>query len=223
MNLKSGDNNIELENKVFLFLVSIFIAMLTISNVLAFKLIEVTPLLVAPAAVIAYSLTFFLTDVMVEIFGKEKSKFVVYTGFVTQILVIVVVQIAIMLPAAGFFEYQEEFALVLSQSRRIIIASLIAYFVSQMWDIYLFTYIKKKTGEKLLWLRNNGSTFTSQIIDTVLFISIAFAGTRSPGQIMGLILGQYLLKLIIAVLDTPFVYVLVYFIKNKLAVEPIGD
>ena len=216
-NSKEKDiGNGEKRYKVFLSLVSLFIAMLTISNVLAFKLIELTPLLVAPAAVVAYSLTFLFTDVMVEIFGKEKSKFVVFAGFITQILVMIIIQIAIMLPSAGFFEQQEEFALVLSQSRRIIIASLIAYFISQLWDIHIFTYIKKKTGEKFLWLRNNGSTFTSQIIDTVIFITIAFVGTMGGNELFRLMIGQYLVKIIIAVIDTPIVYALVYFIKNKI-------
>ena len=208
-------------NKYFLILGSIFIAMLTISNVLAFKIIEITPLLVAPAGVVAYSITYLITDTMVEIFGKSQSKFVIFAGFLTQILVLLVIHLAVILPAAGFFEYQQEFALVLSQSNRIIFASLIAYFVSQLWDIHVFSYIKRKTGDKLLWLRNNGSTLTSQFIDTAIFITIAFAGVMGLRELLGIMLGQYILKVIIGIIDTPFVYGLVYFLKRKLTIDGV--
>jgi len=216
MKISETEDNIEKKNKTFLVLASVFIGMLTISNVLAFKLIELTPLLVAPAGVIAYSVTYLITDTLVEIFGKNRSKYIVFAGFLSQILVLAVIHIAIILPDAGFFEHQQEFALVLSQSNRIIIASLIAYFISQLWDIHIFTYIKKITGNKYLWVRNNGSTITSQLLDTIVFITIAFAGIRSFNELIGLIVGQYLLKVIIAVIDTPIVYALVYFIKKKL-------
>ncbi len=216
MKIIEAEKNIEKKNKTFLILASVFIGMLTISNVLAFKIIEFSSLLIAPAGVIAYSITYLITDTMVEIFGTKRSKFIVFAGFLTQILVLAAVHVAIILPDAGFFEYQQEFALVLSQSNRIILASLIAYFISQLWDIHIFTYIKNKTGEKFLWLRNNGSTITSQLLDTIVFITIAFAGIRSFNELIGLIVGQYLVKVIIAVIDTPIVYALVYYIRERL-------
>lgn len=209
-----------MENKelnILLVLVSVFIGMLTISNVLAFKLIEISNL-VAPAGVIAYAITYITTDVMVEMFGKEKMKFTIMFGFITQILVLVAIHIAVILPPASFFELQNEFGMVLSQSSRIIIASLTAYLFSQIWDIHIFSLIKKKTKGKHLWLRNNLSTMSSQLIDTFLFILIAFFGLPIE-ELFGLMVGQYVIKFFIAILDTPIVYLVVYGLKVRLGLK----
>ncbi|MFW6016665.1 MAG: queuosine precursor transporter [bacterium] len=213
------------ERNVLLVLASIFIGGLTVSNVLAFKLIEFTSLLIAPAGVLAYSITYLMTDVMVEMFGKEKVKFVVYTGFITQLVVLGLIQLAVILPPAHFFKHQVEFALVLSQSVRIIFASLTAFLVSQLWDINVFSWIKRKTKNKHLWIRNNGSTLTSQLLDSIIFVLIAFGGTMNIMHIGEIIIGQYIIKMIIGLLDTPFVYLFVNILKSKVGLSPyqVGD
>lgn len=200
---------------ILIVLSSVFIGMLTISNVLAFKLVEFTTLLIAPAGVFAYAITYPMTDTMVEIFGKDRVKFIVLIGVLTQLLVLGVIQLSVILPSASFFQYQSEFALVLSQSSRIIFASLVAYLFSQLWDITIFSWTKKKTKGKYLWLRNNLSTISSQLLDSALFVIIAFYGMMSISELVMLVIGQYLVKVIIALIDTPIVYMLVYIIRNK--------
>jgi len=206
---------------ILIVLSSVFIGMLTISNVLAFKLVEFTTLLIAPAGVFAYAITYPMTDTMVEIFGKDKVKFIVFIGVLTQLLVLGIIQLSVILPSASFFQHQSEFALVLSQSSRIIFASLIAYLFSQLWDITIFSWTKKKTKGKYLWLRNNLSTISSQLLDSTLFVIIAFYGMMSTSELLMLVIGQYFVKVIIAVMDTPIVYMLVYIIRNKFDVGEV--
>ncbi len=195
---------------IFTLFCGMFVGLLTIANVIAFKVIDVGGLY-APAAVLAYALTFLISDVLAEVYGKEKVKEVVRTGFFTQIIILLLVRLAIWWPGAPFFTHQKEFALVLGANLRLIIASLMAYLVSQYHDIWAFYFWKEKTKGKHLWLRNNLSTWVSQLMDTVIFITIAFYGVI---PILPLIIGQYTIKIVTAALDTPLIYILVYYIRK---------
>ena len=200
------------EETIFLLLSCCFVVLLVVSNIIASKIIMVGSL-VGPAAVICYSLTFALSDTIAEVWGKERTRLVVNIGFFVTILSAVFIRIAIAMPAAPFWESQGEYALILGSNFRIVVASLCAYLISQHHDIWAFAFWKNKTGGKYLWLRNNFSTGVSQFIDTSLFIVLAFYGTGTP--LVALIVGQYIIKLVIAVADTPLVYLFVYLIKKK--------
>jgi uncharacterized integral membrane protein (TIGR00697 family) len=199
------------QEKAFLLLSCVFVVLLAISNVIAGKLITVGGLF-APAAVLCYSLTFVATDTMTELWGKERTRFVVNVGFLVAILSAVLIRLAIFLPAAPFWQGQEAFAAVLGANLRITVASLTAYLISQYHDIWAFTYWKEKTGGRFLWLRNNLSTGGSQILDTAIFITLAFAGTGAP--LLSMIMGQYAIKLVIAICDTPLVYLCISGVKR---------
>ncbi len=169
-----------------------------------------------PAGVLAYAVTFACTDVISEIWGKKRSQQVVLAGFFALAVFYGLAWLAIVVPPAGFWKGQPAFGCVLGSTLRIIIASLIAYLVSQMNDVILFHRIRVQTKGKWLWLRNNGSTMVSQAIDTVLFITIAFAGVF---PLVPMMIGQYLVKLAIALLDTPVVYAAVWLIKRPAGIS----
>ena len=126
------------------------------------------------------------------------------------------IKIAILFPSAPtpIWENQKEFSLILGSNLRIVIASMVAYLVSQHHDVWAFNFWKNKTNGKYLWVRNNMSTLVSQSIDIVLFIVIAFYGTGAP--ILTMIISQYIIKLVIALADTPLVYLLVGVVKKTL-------
>lgn len=198
----------------FLVLCSIFIGSLVISEILANKIVYLKGIYV-PAGVIAYAITFPITDTIGEIWGKTYAKQLVFAGFITLGVVFLLMWLAIILPAASFWKEENAFESVLGMKQgamRIIIASLFAYIVSQYHDVWAFYFWRKVTRGKYLWLRNNASTFVSQGIDTLIFIFIAFYGVF---PILPLILGQYLVKIGIALLDTPVVYALVHFLKSN--------
>lgn len=204
------------ETKVFLLLSSVFVTLLVVSNIIASKIIMVGELF-APAAVLCYALTFAISDTLAEVWGKEKTKFVVRVGLIVSIISAIMIKLAIIMPAAPFWESQEEYSFILGSNLRIVFASMIAYLVSQHHDVWAFHFWKNKTNGKYLWVRNNLSTLFSQIIDTVIFIFVAFYGTGAP--IVTMIISQYVIKLVIALADTPIVYLMVGVIKNILKIK----
>lgn len=190
-------------DKNLLILNGIFITSLLIANVVSAKIVTFGGLVI-PAAIVAYPLTFLMTDVIGEIWGKQQANESVKLGFICQLISLILIGLAIILPVAPFADNQAEFKGIMAQSFRVVAASLVAYYCSQSWDVWVFHKIREKgTGNK--WLRNNLSTMTSQIIDTAIFITIAFIGTVPNIWVM--IGSQYLIKFIYALLDTiPFYY-----------------
>jgi len=186
-------------------LIGIYASLIVIAQVLANKLVVFARWEV-PAAVIVYGVSFLITDAICEFYGKDYAKKAIASGFVGSILLVLGIQIAIAWEYPGFWGGQEAFVETLGMTWRIVAGSLIAYVFSQNWDVYVFTHIKERTQGRHLWLRNICSTMTSQLIDTILFITIAFVGTMNSGALAGMIVGQYLVKLLIAALDTPFLY-----------------
>ena len=214
-----------------LFVTALVTAQLTASKVLAFSLPFSLPVtgaeLVLPGAALAYALTFLASDCYAELYGRRAAQVVVNVAFAMNFVVLVLVWSTIAAPVAGTSPVDAgEFAAVLGPAANIVLGSLLAYVVSQNWDVWLFHEIREYTDGEKLWLRNLVSTGTSQAIDTVIFVSIAFAiapavlgvGDALPLEVvLGLIVGQYLLKLAIAVLDTPVVYVVVALVHSRRA------
>lgn len=188
-------------NNNLILLNGLFLTSLLIANVLSAKIVTIAGAVI-PAAVVAYPLTFLMTDLIGEIWGKEQANRAVKIGFICQLTSLVMIGLAILLPVAPFADNQAEFKAIMSQSFRVVAASLVAYYCSQSWDVWIFHKLREKsTGNK--WLRNNVSTMTSQIIDTAIFITIAFIGTVPNIWVM--IFSQYGIKCIYALLDTiPF-------------------
>ncbi|MEN2768553.1 queuosine precursor transporter [Ornithinibacillus xuwenensis] len=198
---------------MLIYLNALFVGLLLISNILGVKVFSIGEFML-PAAAIVYVVTYLITDVIGEVYGKETARKTVHAGFITQVVALIFIYIAIKLPAAPTFASQVEFEQILGGSFRVILASLFAYIASQHLDVSLFHKLKEKHGEKKLWLRNNVSTMTSQLIDTTIFISVAFWGIMPTSVLIGMILTQYVFKFIIAIIDTPIVYLLVKFSKK---------
>ncbi|MBB6452378.1 hypothetical protein HNQ94_000823 [Salirhabdus euzebyi] len=199
---------------MFIYLNALFVGLLVVSNILGVKLFSIGEF-VLPAAVIVYVVTYLITDVIGEVYGKDVARKTVQAGFFTQLIVLVFIFLAIQLPSAPIFGAQSEFETILGGSFRVILASLISYAVSQNLDVSLFHRLKAKHGEKKLWLRNNVSTMSSQLVDTTLFITIAFWGTVPTSVLLGMIGTQYAFKLLIAIIDTPIAYALVKLAKKE--------
>jgi len=189
---------------------AVFIMSLLVANVVAGKVVDLFGFIV-PAAVVAYGVTFLCTDVINEIWGKAQARKTVMLGLKVQLASTVLILLAIWLPPAIFaVDFNEAFKTVLGQNVRVVFASLTAYTISQAHDVISFNFWRKKTKGKHKWIRNNLSTMTSQIIDTAIFITIAFWGLVP--NLLWMIFSQYIIKAIIALIDTPFFYLLT---RNK--------
>ena len=170
-----------------------------------------------PGAALAYALTFFASDCYSELYGRRAAQLMINVGFALNFVVLLLVFSTLEAPGV-IPKVNQAFSTALAPSANIVLGSLLAYLVSQNWDVILFHKIREFTGQGRLWLRNIASTASSQAIDTVIFIGIAFylapmllgiGRVEDPNVLIGLIVGQYLLKLLIALLDTPVVYLVV--------------
>ncbi|MDM8557058.1 queuosine precursor transporter [Desulfococcaceae bacterium HSG7] len=199
------------ESRAFILLVTIFAGSLTIASILAVKIIAVAGFFV-PAGVLAYSVTFICTDVISEMWGKIRAQHVVLGGFVMLSVILGLVQISLIWPEAPFWKEEDAFQTILGSTSRVIVASFIAYIVSQFHDVWAFHFWKKITHGRHLWLRNNLSTAVSQFIDSSLFVTIAFYGEM---PVYPLIVGQWVIKFGIAVLDTPIIYFVIWMLRKN--------
>jgi len=168
-----------------------------------------------PAGFVAFGFAFLMSDLLVEHYGKAYAKEVVKGTVIGLVVAYGLVWLAIWLPSAPFYN-GEQYASVLGGSAAVVIASVLTIAISQPFDVWLFARLKKATQGGHKWLRNCVSTGTSQILDTVVFISLAFwiipalQGTQTTTgmALVMIIVGQYLAKLVIVGLDTPLFYAL---------------
>ena len=200
-------------NMALLGLGMLFMTCLLGSNIIAIKLINVGSWVIS-AGILLYPLTFLFTDTISEIFGRRQATFVVWLGFIGNVILVAAIYLAGIIPSPVFWEDQGAYNTILGGVPRIVLGSMIGYLVSQNIDVLGFHFLKQVTDGRFLWLRNNGSTMISQSIDTVLFLVIAFAGLVPAQVLWQMIWMQYVLKLAIAGIDTPFVYILVAILKK---------
>ena len=159
------------------------------------------------AGVISFPLTFIVTDLLNEYYGKRGIRFVTYVGVAVIIFEFLLLQLAMAVPTAPISPVPEDaFNLVFGATGRVILGSLTAYLIGQLVDIALFHWLRNLTHGRFLWLRATGSTIGSQFLDTFIVLIVAFAGELSIQAIVAITLFNYAYKFIIAVLITPLIY-----------------
>lgn len=190
-----------------------FIVSLVVSNVITGKVIDTgltlfgNPITVA-GAIVCYPICYLITDIVGELWGKQEANKIVKYGFIGQIIATLIIAITTYTPYIDP-EMQYAYTKLLGQNWVFVVGSLFAYLVSQYLDVHIFHRLKQKF-EKHKWIRNNASTMLSQFVDTAIFITIAFGfgfGWIFDNQIalLNMLIGQYLVKVIIAAIDTvPF-------------------
>ena len=215
--------NTEKSKKIYLYLAAIFIAALVVCNLIANKFITIDlgfKTFVISAGVLPYPITFLITDILSEIYGKKKTARIVWAGFGASLFVLGVLLLAQQFTAiAGSPVDDETFNKVFGNSWRVIFASMTAYLCAQLIDVRIYHFWKEKTAGKHLWLRNNFSTVFSQLVDTTLVVCVLFLGIRSNSEILQFILDGWLFKMLCAFIDTPILYASTAFIRNKLGLK----
>ncbi len=196
--------------------ISTIASLAVISNVLASAKIIAFPFgLHAPAGIIAYCLTFFLSDLMNEFFGPKVARQGVYAGLLSQIVVVPLIWLMIIWPAAPFVPASrvEAVEAVLGLSPRLFFASIIAFLISSLLNIYLFNKIRLMTKERMIWLRSKVSTITAIFVSNLVFLPIGYLGTGLP--VLNMMKGHSVVQVIIALIDTLFIYIVVYMVRIK--------
>ncbi len=212
------------EERLYLILAALFTGSLVVSNLIANKFFSINLLgttFLLSAGVIPYPLTFLVTDILSEVYGKKRASQVVIGGFLASILVIATLAIADITHAVADSPVSDgTFHKVFGNSYRVIGASMIAYLIAQFLDIRIFHFWKKLTKGRHLWLRNNASTTISQLADSTLVVCVLFWGVEGwPAEKMySTIFDLWLFKVIVAFVDTPLFYLCAHwiprFIKN---------
>jgi uncharacterized integral membrane protein (TIGR00697 family) len=185
------------------------------SSLFGVKLFEIS------VGILPYPITFLITDLISEIYGKKKANEVVFGGIIASFFAMGIIYISNVVPATSWSPVSDEiFSTVFGSTSIAVISSMLAYLFAQFVDIQIYHFWKNITKGKHLWLRNNFSTFLSQFIDTatVLILLCSF-GEIQWRLFSGLLMAGFLFKVIIAALDTPILYIFVFFIRKRFKLE----
>ena len=176
-----------------------------IANIQVMKMVQVFGLVTALGNVI-YASIFLATDILNENHSKKDAQKAVWIGFFVLITTTIIMQITLQFIPDASDELNQHISAIFSLMPRIAFASLVAYLISQSHDVWFFAKLKKKHKKRHLWLRNNLSTISSQLVDNIVFTLIAFVGVFSWSIIGQIFLTSMIMKVIVAACDTPFVY-----------------
>ncbi len=209
---------------LFLFLASIFITSLVSCNLIFQKFFEINIWLPfigyytfqQSVGLLPYPITFIVTDVISEVYGKKKANKVVLSGLVASLFMLAIVTLSDVVPSAPFGIGSDVFSKVFGLSSAAVFASMMAYLFAQFIDVRLFHFWKVLTDGRHLWLRNNASTMFSQFIDTaVVLLLLCYFSVIPWNMFSQLLLNGFLFKVIIAALDTPIIYGILYIVRNR--------
>ena len=207
-------------NRIYLIFIGIFITSLIVSNLIFQKFFQLNFLGInfeLSVGIIFYPITFLVTDVVSEIYGKKKANQMVITGIFSSIFCLLINQIANFLPATEWSPVNTEtFNLVFGNTSLAVGASMLAYLCAQLMDIKIYHFWKKITQGKHLWLRNNLSTIPSQFLDTFLILLLLCAGGAIEwNKFFTLFKQGFLFKILIAIIDTPIIYLFTFYLRKK--------
>ncbi len=195
----------------FVAIAAFFVTTLVVSNVIAVKLVEIAGH-IFPAGLVIFPLAYVLGDVLTEVYGFRVARQVIWLGFACNLLAVGAIQIAIQLPAAGFFVLDEAYGDVLGTTWRLFLASLAAYLVGELANSVVLARMKVATEGQFLWARTIGSTIVGEGLDSVIFVALAFAGTDTP--LLEPILTTWVIKIGWEAAATPFTYAVVNRLKR---------
>ena len=201
-------------SKMFIALCCVNITCLLISNIITVKTINIFGLIFT-AGDILFPITYILNDIFTEVYGFNKSRFVIWISFFCNLLMVTIFAITISLPADLTFEFQDGLVNILGSTPQILFASFISFLVGSFANSIVLSRIKVKTKGKYLALRTITSTLIGEGLDTILFIPIVFIGVLSAKDIALLIVNTYILKVSLEIILTPVTYKIVGFIKQK--------
>lgn len=224
-----------LAERIYLFIGALFITSLVASNLIFQKFVYWHPfgeeftlfgasLFEISVGILPYPVTFLITDFISEIYGKKRANRIVTAGIIASVFSMGLLLIANYLPAIDHSPVSDEvFSEVFALSPIGVLASMIAYLFAQYVDIAVYHFWKRLTKGKMLWLRNNFSTFSSQIIDTITVVGLlCIFGVLPWSSFMGLVISGVIFKVLVAFTDTPFLYVFVYLMRKRFKLE-VGE
>ena len=199
--------------KYFDLILGLFVAVLLISNIASTKILNLGTF-TFDGGTILFPLSYIFNDVLTEVYGYRQSRRVIWVGFFSAAMMSFILYIVGELPPAEGWNNQESYMVILGQTPRIVIASLVAYFSGEFSNSYTLARMKIFTQGRWLWTRTIGSTIVGELVDTVLFVTIAFYGVLPPGLLLSVAVSNYIFKVGFEAIATPLTYKCVTFLKK---------
>ena len=203
---------------LFLVLAALFATLLITSNITAVKIVQVWGRIL-PAAIVLFPITYILGDVLTEVYGFRFARRVIWLGFLCNAVAVVGFWICGSLPAATFWEDQEAYQTILGYTPRLLVASFAGYLVGELSNAMILSRLKVATQGRWLWTRTITSTIVGQGVDSAIFITVAFAGTMAGGNLVELLLTQWVVKVLYETAATPLTYAVVTFVKRHEGID----
>lgn len=204
------------------FVTALFVTTLVISNIIAVKLVNLGGLFV-PAAVILFPVAYIFGDVLTEVYGFARARQVIWTGFFCNLVAVLAIWLAGLLPAAQIWvippfgtpvAMQDAYNVILGFTPRLLLASFVAYLVGEFLNSFILAKLKVRTAGKHLWLRTILSTVVGEGADSLIFILIAYTGIFPPDAIMQAVASQWFIKVAYETLATPLTYLVINTLKR---------
>jgi uncharacterized integral membrane protein (TIGR00697 family) len=201
---------------------ALFVTCLLAANTIAAKLVVVAGVTLT-AAIVIFPLSYVLGDVLTEVWGYAAARRVIWLGFACNLVMVVAIWLGGALPAAPFGAAQAAYDEVLGQAPRILAASFVAYLVGEFANAFVLAKLKIATRGRWLWMRTIGSTVIGQALDSTVFVTLAFAGTMPGAALTGIVLAQWIAKVVYEAAGTPLVYAVVGWLKAREGVDTYDD
>lgn len=204
--------------KYFDLVACLFVAVYIISQVSSAKLFSLGPF-VFPGAIVIFPFAYIFGDILTEVYGYSRTRRVIWLGFITAALLAVVLAIVQYLPPAPNWNFQQGYEQILGVVPRIVLGSLLAYWAGEFVNSYVLAKMKLWTEGRMLWSRTIGSTVVGQLVDSIVFGTVAFAGSVPWPVIFSLVGSIYLFKVFYEALATPLTYLIVNYLKRAEGID----
>lgn len=199
----------KLRDFAFIFAACLSVVLLVISNVAATKLWDFFGVAVLDGGILSFPFAFVLSDVILEIWGKRRAKYIIWCGFLLNLLVVGFLGLVQILPAGAGWENQAAYEAVLGFLPRVVLGSLASYIVAQLLNVAVFVRIRARTGRRLLWLRSLGSSVAANIANSLVFCGIVFGGVVDAGAWWGMVGTSCSLMILCEIVLQPVNYLVV--------------
>jgi len=202
----------------FISCVALFVTCLLTANTMATKLITVGGV-VLTAGIVIFPVSYVVGDVLTEVWGYGAARRVIWLGFACNALMVAALWLGGELPAAPFWKGQDAYATIFGHTPRLLAASFVAYLVGEFANAFVLAKLKLATRGRWLWMRTLGSTVVGQALDSVVFVTLAFAGAVPPGALVPIVGAQWMVKVLYEAAATPLTYAAVGWLKAREGVD----
>ena len=202
----------------FISCAALFVTCLLTANTMATKLIMVGGV-VLTAGVVIFPVSYVVGDVLTEVWGYDAARRVICLGFACNALLVTALWVGGELPAAPFWKGQEAYETIFGQTPRVLVASFVAYLIGEFANAFVLAKLKIATSGRWLWVRTIGSTVIGQALDSVVFVTLAFAGVVAAGTLLHVVVAQWIVKVLYEAAATPLTYAAVGWLKAREGVD----